>query len=104
MKGFVIMNRILPIGSVVLLKDTSQPVMIFGYLQESLSTNKELYDYIGVPYPMGNISIKSQIGFQMTSIREVLFEGYKTEDFKPIEDLLKFAEIRHLEAEETAKE
>lgn len=98
------MNKILPIGSVVLLEDTSQPFMIFGYLQESLSTNKELYDYIGVPYPLGNISIESQIGFQMTSIKEVLFEGYKTEDFVPIEDLLKFAEIRHLEAEETAKE
>ena len=97
------MNRILPIGSVVLLEDTSQPFMIFGYLQESISTNKVLFDYIGVPYPMGNISIESQIGFQMTSIREVLFEGYKTEDFAPIEDLLKFAEIRHLE-EENAKE
>lgn len=97
------MNRILPIGSVVLLEDTSQPFMIFGYLQESMSTNKALFDYIGVPYPMGNISIESQIGFQMTSIREVLFEGYKTEDFAPIEDLLKFAEIRHLE-EENSKE
>lgn len=98
------MNRILPIGSVVLLKNTSQPVMIFGFLQESLATNNEMYDYIGVPYPLGNISIESQVGFQMTSIEEVLFEGYKTEDFKPIEDLLKFAEIRHLEDEEDAKE
>lgn len=98
------MNRILPIGSVVLLEDTSQPIMIFGYLQESMSTNRVLFDYIGVPYPMGNISIESQIGFQMTSIREVLFEGYRNDDFAPIEDLLKLAEIRHLEAEDNAKE
>lgn len=92
------MNTILPIGSVVLLEDISKPVMIFGYLQESLTTEKELFDYVGVPYPEGNINVGTQIGFQMTKIKEVLFEGYKTDDFRHIEELLELAEARHKEA------
>lgn len=94
------MNRILPIGSVVLLNNGTKPVMIFGYLQTALQDETETVDYIGVPYPEGNMNALSQFGFQMTSIREVLFEGYRTEEFKPWEELLKMAEQRHLQAEE----
>ncbi len=89
------MNVILPIGSVVMLKDAKQPVMIFGYMQKSAFFKDEIVDYIGVPYPEGNINVAVQIGFQMTDIAEVLFEGYRTEAFKPWEDLLDVASARH---------
>ena len=36
-----------------------------------------------------------QLGFQMTDITEVLFEGYKTEEFKPIETLLAIRQHGH---------
>lgn len=98
------MNRILPIGSVVLLNNGTKPVMIFGYLQATEQDETETVDYIGVPYPEGNINVLTQFGFQMTSIREVLFEGYRTEEFKPWEELLKEAEQRHLQAENSAEE
>lgn len=94
------MNRILPIGSVVLLADGTKPVMIFGYLQTAMQDKTDMVDYIGVPYPEGNVNALMQFGFQMTDIREVLFEGYRTEEFKPYEELLKRAEARHKEAEE----
>lgn len=90
------MNTILPIGSVVMLKKGTKPVMIFGYLQKSTLHPGELVDYIGVPYPEGNIHIKAQFGFQMTDIREVLFEGYRDESFEPWEALLKISAERHL--------
>lgn len=94
------MNKILPIGSVVLIKNGTKPLMIFGYLQNSIANSGDMVDYIGVPYPEGNLNVLAQFGFQMTDIREVLFEGYRSEEFKPWEDLLKLAESRHKEAED----
>lgn len=91
------MNRILPIGSVVLLEKGTKPVMIFGYLQSSDAEGVEMVDYVGVPYPEGNLNVFTQFGFQTTDIREVLFEGYRTEDFEPYEELLKIADARHKE-------
>lgn len=89
------MNTILPIGSVVMLKNGTKPVMIFGYMQKSNMHPDEMADYIGVPYPEGNIHIKAQFGFQMTDIEEVLFEGYRDDSFKPWEALLKLCAERH---------
>lgn len=93
------MNKILPIGSVVLIANGTKPVMIFGYLQSASDDENDMVDYVGVPYPEGNINALMQFGFQMTDIREVLFEGYRTEEFKPYEELLKRAEARHKEEE-----
>jgi len=93
------MNTILPIGSVVMLNNATKPLMIFGYMQKSILHPGEMVDYIGVPYPEGNISIAVQVGFQMTDIAEVLFEGYRTEAFAPYEDLLKLCEARHRKEE-----
>ena len=89
------MNKVLPIGSVVLLEKGTKPVMIFGYMQQSGTRPDEFFDYVGVPYPEGNLHLLAQVGFQMSDIREVLFEGYRTEEFKPFEDLLKLCEERH---------
>ena len=83
------LNLILPIGSVVKIRKVSRPVMIFGYFQTSDLRPGEIADYVAVPYPIGNRDISQQMGFPMTAIEEVLFEGYRTEEFKPIENLLK---------------
>lgn len=90
------MNTILPIGSVVLLKNATKPIMIFGYMQKSAVVPDQMADYIGVPYPEGNLDIRAQFGFQMTDIEKVLFEGYRDESFKPWEDLLKICAQRHV--------
>ena len=91
------MNTIFPIGSVVLLKNATKPIMIFGYMQKSAVVPDQMADYIGVPYPEGNLDIRAQFGFQMTDIEKVLFEGYRDESFKPWEDLLKICAQRHVE-------
>ena len=46
------MKNLLPIGSVVLLKDATKKLVIIGILQVNPSENK-IYDYLGVPYPEG---------------------------------------------------
>lgn len=91
------MNVILPIGSVVKLRNTNEAVMIFGYLQKSTAKPEQIVDYVAVPYPAGNINIFAQYGFQMTDITEVLFEGYRNEQFEKIEGLLKLRQIAHAE-------
>lgn len=82
------MNTILPIGSVVKINGVEKEIMIFGYLQKSGVSHVHHVDYIGVPYPEGNIGPQVQIGFQRKDINEVLFEGYKTEAFNPWADLI----------------
>lgn len=89
------MNVILPIGSVVKIRNTNEPVMIFGYLQKSSGQADKIVDYVAVPYPVGNINIFAQYGFQMTDITQVLFEGYRDEQFAKIESLLKLRQKFH---------
>ncbi len=89
------MNLILPIGSVVKIREVNNPVMIFGFLQQSAAKPGLVVDYVGVPYPVGNVNIGMQLGFQMTDITEVLFEGYRTDAFKPMEDLLLIRKTLH---------
>lgn len=91
------MNVILPIGSVVKIRNVSQLVMIFGYLQRSSCMPEQIVDYVAVPYPSGNINLLTQYGFQMTDITEVIFEGYRNEQFEKIEGLLKLRQIAHAE-------
>lgn len=91
------MNVILPIGSVVKLRNSEQLVMIFGYLQKSSAKPDLVVDYVAVPYPAGNVNIFAQYGFQMTDITEVIFEGYRNEQFKQIEGLLKLRQLAHAE-------
>ena len=84
-----IMNNILPIGSVVRIKGITKPFMIFGFLQKSGISNVQVVDYIGVPYPEGNVGAQMQIGFQRYDIEEVLFEGYRTNEFSQWEQYIK---------------
>lgn len=74
------MNTILPIGSVVKVKQTEMPLMIFGMLQQNGFQPERFVDYVGVPYPVGNLGMQTQIGFQAEDITEVLFEGYNTKE------------------------
>ena len=61
-------KMVLPIGSVVMLKNGTKPVMIFGYLQKSSLRPGEIADYVGVPYPEGNLHVKAQFCLRDTVI------------------------------------
>ena len=67
---------LLPIGSVIWLKDAERPLMIFGVKQENSDTH-EVYDYIGVIYPEGNMGPDSQFLFMHDDIEKVVFRGYE---------------------------
>ena len=67
---------LLPLGSVIWLKDAERPLMIFGVKQENSDTHEE-YDYIGVIYPEGNMGPDSQFLFMHDDIEKVVFRGYE---------------------------
>ena len=74
-------KELLPIGSVIWLKDAERPLMIFGIKQSNMETGQE-YDYIGVLYPEGNMGTDSQFLFYHKDIERVVFRGYETEERK----------------------
>lgn len=67
----------LPIGTVVLLKKGNKRLMIFGIIQQDLKNKEIEYDYIGVPYPEGNMGIEYQYLFNHKDIEQVFFRGYE---------------------------
>lgn len=70
-------KELLPIGSVIWLKEAERPLMIFGIKQSDLDKGDE-YDYIGVLYPEGNMGTETQFLFQHEDIERVEFVGYQS--------------------------
>ena len=85
-------RELLPIGSVVMLKNGQKKVMIFGVKQTDTESGKE-YDYISVLYPEGNMGEVGQFLFNHSDIEEVYFRGHEDEERDEfIENLAKFYE------------
>jgi hypothetical protein len=70
---------LLPIGSVVKLKEGIKRVMIFGVKQTNEEDNTE-YDYIGVLYPEGNIGLEYQYLFNHSDVETIYYRGYEDEE------------------------
>ena len=72
-------KELLPIGTVVVLKGGQKRLMIFGIKQDIRKDDKpvEEYDYIGVPYPEGNIGTECQFLFNHEDVETVYFRGYE---------------------------
>lgn len=84
-------NELLPIGSVVLLKDGEKRLMISGIMQTDTGSNQENYDYLGILYPEGHIGEGFQYLFNHEDINEIIFRGF--EDSERVEFLEKLAKL-----------
>lgn len=75
---------LLPIGSIVILKDGEQPLMIYGIMQSDgnsgLFKKTKEYDYVSVPYPQGNLGPGMTFLFNHKDIKEIIFRGYEDEE------------------------
>lgn len=94
-------EKILPIGSVVKMKDSDKKMMITGILQVDEINKHGRYDYVGVLYPVGHVSRISNVGFDQNDIDEVVFRGYED---KEREDYLQLIEKIYKKCEESVKE
>lgn len=73
---------LLPIGSVVMLKNAEKPLMIYGIKQLDTNNPNVEYDYIGVLYPEGNIGSDFHYLFNHDDIAEIQFKGYETKQYR----------------------
>jgi hypothetical protein len=69
----------LPIGSVVVLKNGTKKLMIYGRKQMQ-SGIKKIWDYVACLYPEGNLSEKYNVFFNHFEIDNVLFKGYEDDE------------------------
>lgn len=73
-------NDYLPIGTIVVLKNGSKKLMIYGIIQSNPEKPEVEYDYIGVPYPEGNLGGEFQYLFYHKDIKEIFFNGFEDID------------------------
>lgn len=76
------LEKYLPIGSVVLLKDAKKRVMITGYVVKSPQHGERIFDYIGCLYPEGCISQDKNLLFDHKDIAQIFALGYTDEEQK----------------------
>ena len=70
------MNKVdLPIGTIVLLKDSTKRLMITGYYLKE-EHDDQIYDYCGCFYPEGLIRTDQVALFNQNQIERVYFLGF----------------------------
>jgi len=71
---------VLPIGSVVLLKDSTKKLMIIGFAQVSASNPERIYDYVGCVFPEGFLGPDQTYLFDSHQIEKIFAVGYQDEE------------------------
>lgn len=84
-------KNLLPIGSVVFLKNGFKKVMVVGIKPINSEKPEEAYDYIGVLYPEGYISNNINFLFNNDDINDIVFRGYENRERKEFIDMLEEA-------------
>lgn len=74
-------NKDLPIGTVVLLRGGLKKVMITGYSSVSREDSEKVYDYNGCIFPEGLMENVYCL-FDASQIEEVFYEGLRDEDYE----------------------
>lgn len=69
-------EKLLPIGSIIKLKEGKKRLMIFGIMQNDGENKENVFDYVGVIYPEGNMGLKTQFLFNHCDIEEIFFVGF----------------------------
>lgn len=75
-------EKYLPIGSVVLLRDAKKRVMVTGFAVKSPQYGDRIFDYIGCLYPEGSISQDKNLLFDHKDIAQIFALGFSDEEQK----------------------
>lgn len=70
----------LPIGTIVILKNSNQKIMINGYFGSD--DKKTVYEYTGCIYPEGIIDSNKGLLFNHNSIKEIIYNGLNDDEVK----------------------
>lgn len=74
--------ELLPIGTIVLLKEGEKRLMINGIKQTNAEGDGKEYDYLGVLYPEGHIGDEFLYLFNHEDISEIIFKGFEDDERK----------------------
>ena len=85
------MDRLLPIGTIVLLKESKKRILIVGYLPQE-ANNPRIFDYSGVPFPEGLVDSKKILLFDHKQIEKISHNSII--DMEVVEVLNKVNKVR----------
>lgn len=74
------MRELLPIGTVVNIKDMKKPLMICGFCPTGPARPGYVYDYAGFPYPEGYMDALKVYQFDNEQIEDILAMGYQDKE------------------------
>ena len=80
-------EKLLPIGSVVLLKESNKRVMVVGRLQRQMGTEK-VWDYSACFYPEGILDPQKLFLFNHDQISVLYFIGFQDKEGVEFQELL----------------
>lgn len=75
-------TELLPIGTIVLLKEGEKRLMINGIKQTNAEGDGKEYDYLGILYPEGHIGDEFLYLFNHEDISEIIFKGFEDDERK----------------------
>ena len=84
------MKELFPIGTVVLLREGTKPVMIIGFYVSGEKDDK-IYDYLGCLYPEGVLTTSENLVFNHADISQLIFRGLETNEEREFKQKLYFA-------------
>lgn len=70
-------KELLPLGTVVNLKDSSKAMMICGYCSVGVSNPQKMYEYSGFVYPEGYTNNMKIYQFDSNQIESIQALGYQ---------------------------
>ncbi|PGX12156.1 DUF4176 domain-containing protein [Bacillus sp. AFS033286] len=73
-------SQLFPIGSIVILKEGTKKLMIFGRKQQVETDEIRKFDYMGCPYPEGYMNPDFTYLFNQDDIQEVVSTGYEDQE------------------------
>ena len=81
-------TKLLPIGSVVMLKEGTKEVMITGFYSVPENDKNKIYDYCGCLFPEGVMSSNENLLFNHDQIANVLYMGFSNQQEKEFKQKL----------------
>lgn len=84
-------KKYLPLGTITTIKDNGFFYMIVGYTQK---TDKIVYDYIAVKYPVGFTDLNTLVYFNHENIDKIIYLGNYNDKMNKILKQIKDNEVR----------
>lgn len=72
-------DRVLPIGTVVLLENANKRLMIVGYQRKKAQEDSKIYDYCGCLYPEGFMTPNEAAVFDHSQIDRIIAMGFQNQ-------------------------